>query len=452
MKKIYDSFYRKYLFRKPARLLLVMYLVVISIGTLLLMLPISSSVGEITNPIDALFTTVSATCVTGLVTVTTATNWSFFGQLVIIFLIQLGGLGVMTAASIVALIFNKKVTISSRLNLSEEKNADTIEGIIRIVKFIIFSTFIIEIFGAIFLSFTFVKEFGFLRGVWASIFHSISAFCNAGFDIVGNDSLGIYVTNYNVSIVISLLIILGGIGHVVYTDLIKNKFHFKKYAVHTKLVLVMTSILLFIPMIFFLICEYNNPDTLKNLSFFEKILASFFQSTTLRTAGFYTIRQDLFVNASAILMLVLMFIGGSPAGTAGGFKTTSFASLFLITRANVKQEKDINVFKRRIPSGIKDKVISIFTISIAWIFIAMLIISITDPAFSTFDTFYEVISAYGTVGLTRGITSTLSIGGKIIIMLTMLFGKIGPLSIIVAFINKSEPRTYREKREEILIG
>lgn len=446
------DFYRNYFLRRPTRLILSMYLIAIVIGTLLLMLPISKTAESIAGPLDTLFTTVSAICVTGLVTVTTATEWSSFGHAVIIFLIQLGGLGVMTAASIVAMIFNKKMTISSRINLTEEKNVASIEGIVRIVKFVIFSTFLIEAIGAIFLSFSFIPEFGLGKGIWFSIFHSISAFCNAGFDIVSTDSLAPYVNSLNISIVISLLIIIGGIGHVVYRDILKYKLQYKKYTLHTKVALLTTLILLVGSTLFFLVIEYNNSSSFAGLTFINKLSTAFFQASTLRTAGFYTVRQDLFANASTILMLLLMFIGGSPAGTAGGFKTTSFASLFFITKSNIKKEKNINVLGRRISDDVKQKIIAIFTISLAWIILAMIILSIAEPSMPSIDLIYEIISAYGTVGLTRGITPTLSVLSKLIIMLTMIFGKVGPLSIILAFVEESKPKSYRVLKEDLLIG
>lgn len=436
----------------PTRLLLNLYIIVVIIGTILLILPFTSRDRSWTNALDALFTTVSAVCVTGLTTVTTALNWSISGKVVIIILIQLGGLGVMTASSLVAIIFNKRLPISTRLNLAEENNVITLAGIFKMIQFILIGTFLIEFVGAVFLAFTFIPEYGVAKGIAFSIFHAISAFCNAGFDIIGESSLTPFALNINVSLVISLLIIIGGIGHRVIMELCEKKFNYKKYTVHTKLVLVMTAGLLIIPTIFFMIVEWNNPNTIGKYSFFEKFLLSFFQSTTLRTAGFFTVNQSAFLHSTTLIGLILMFIGGSPAGTAGGFKTTTTASLFLITKANVKKEKDINIFKRRIPDQITAKVVSIFTISVAWIFTAILIISISDPQFSLLDIVFEVFSAYGTVGLTRGITPLLSPIAKLVIILTMLFGKLGPLSIVLAFMTKKKPKEYREKEESIIIG
>lgn len=446
------NMYRKYISKKPARLILFMYLITIAVGTILLTLPISSSTGQWTNIMDALFTTVSAVCVTGLTTVVTAFHWSAFGKFVIISLIQLGGLGVMTAASLVALIFNKKVSISDRIKLSEEKNASSIEGIVRIIKFIIISTFIVEGIGALFLSFTFVKDFGMLRGIMYSIFHAISAFCNAGFDIIGEQSLIPYATNINISLVISSLIIVGGIGHIVISEIINKKFNFKRYNVHVKLTLLVTMILLVFPTIIFVLIEFNNPETLGNYNIFEKFIVSFFQSTTTRTAGFFSSNQAMYLNASVIITIILMFIGGSPASTAGGFKTTTFAALFLITKSNVKKEKDINIFKRRLPEEISQKVIAIFTISLAWIVSVVFLVSLFEPNISSLDIVYEVISAYATVGLTRGITPDLSTISQLLIALTMLFGKVGPISIIVAFINSDRHKSYRQQKDTILIG
>lgn len=447
-----SNYYKNYISKNPARLILFMYIMSIIIGTILLMLPISSSSGEWTSLADALFTIVSAVCVTGLTTVVTTIHWSIFGKIIILLWIQLGGLGVMTAASMVALIFNRKMSISDRLKLSEEKNAMSIEGIVRIIKFILLSTFLIEGIGAIFLSFTFVKDFGLAKGIFYGIFHSISAFCNAGFDLIGKRSITPYATNLNVIFVILPLIIIGGIGHTVIKELLVKKFRFKDYSVHTKLTLFMTAGLLIIPTIFFLIIEFNNPQTLGEYNLFNKILVACFQSTTTRTAGFYTSTQAMYLNASMVITIVLMFIGGSPAGTAGGFKTTTFAALFLITKSNVTKNKDISLFKRRLPEEISKKVIAIFTISITWIIAAVFLITLFEPMINTLDIVYEVISAYATVGLTRGITGELTIISKLIIAATMLFGKVGPISIIVAFINSDKHKSYREQKVSILIG
>lgn len=447
-----NIFKSKFLKNNPARLILFMYIVAIAIGTLLLTLPIASSAGTWTNPIDSLFTITSAICVTGLVTLTTAAHWSLFGKIVIIVWIQLGGLGIMTASTVVALFLNKKLSISERINLSEEKNASSISGIVKIVKYVLLTTFIIEAIGALILSFTFVKDFGWARGIWYSIFHSISAFCNAGFDIIGEISLMPYATNASVSLVIAALIVIAGLGYPVYKDISKYRFKFSRYSLHSKLVLIVTTALLVLPTLIFVVLEFNNPDTLGGYSLLDKIQIAFFQSVTLRTAGFFTAPQGSFINASVILMCVLMFIGGSPASTAGGFKTTSFATLLFITRSNVRKNKDVSIFRRRLPDDLGPKLTTMFTLSMLWILLAIFFLAYFEQDILTLDLAYEVISAYATVGLSRGITPNLTSASKIILVATMIFGKVGPISMITAFIKKDKVKTYREIEENILVG
>lgn len=438
--------------KNPARIILTIYIIIIFIGTILLTLPISTAYRTWTAPIDAFFTTVSAVCVTGLTTVTTAVHWSLFGKIILISLIQLGGLGVMTAASILALVFNKKMTVSNRLQLSEENNMISLNGLIKLIKFIIISTFIIEGIGALLLMTSFIPKYGFLKGVGMSFFHAISAFCNAGFDIIGETSISPFALDVSFTIVISALIIIGGIGHKVISELLEKKMNYKKYSLHTKIVLIATGALILMPTILFLIFEWNNPETLGKHNVFNKILLAFFESVTLRTAGFFTVNQGSLMNSSILLTLPLMFIGGSPAGTAGGFKTTTAASLYLITKSNLRKEKDITIFNRRLPEEVTKKTVALFTISVMWMFLAILFLAITDPGVEILDILFEVFSAYGTVGLTRGITSGLSILGKIIISLTMIFGKIGPISLVLAFIKVEKPKVYREREEAIIIG
>lgn len=438
--------------KNPARIILTIYLIIIFIGTILLTLPISTAYRTWTAPIDAFFTTVSAVCVTGLTTVTTAVHWNLFGKIILISLIQLGGLGVMTAASILALVFNKKMTVSNRLQLSEENNMISLKGLMRLIKFIIISTFIIEGIGALLLMTSFIPKYGVLKGIGMSFFHAISAFCNAGFDIIGETSISPFALDVSFTIVISALIIIGGIGHKVISELLEKKLNYKKYSLHTKIVLLATGAIILVPTILFLIFEWNNPETLGNHNVFNKILLAFFESVTLRTAGFFTVNQGSLMNSSILLTLPLMFVGGSPAGTAGGFKTTTAASLYLITKSNLRKEKDITIFNRRLPEEVTKKTVALFTISVMWMFLAILFLAITNPEVEILDILFEVFSAYGTVGLTRGITSGLSILGKIIISLTMIFGKIGPISLVLAFIKVDKPKIYREREEAIIIG
>jgi len=443
---------RKELVKKnPAKIFLVAYIVSILIGAFLLMLPISSVDGQFTNPLDAIFTATSAICVTGLVTFVTASYWTWFGKLVIILLIQLGGLGVVTAAGAVGLVINKKFSLKDRMYIAEEKNSASLTGMVKLIKFVLLATLIIEGVGALLLAIQFVPEFGFIKGSLYSIFHSISAFCNAGFDIIGPSSLVPYNSNAIVSLTISSLIVLGGIGFFVYKDVISAR-DFKHLHLHTKLVLIGTVTLIFVPALLFLIIEWNNPQTLGNLSFIGKVLSSIFQSVTTRTAGFFSIDQAAIYPFTLILTIILMFIGGAPAGTAGGLKITTFLTMFFSARSNIIKDEDVTVFKRRIPRDTVEKSYTIFFISIVWLFVAIVILALSDGEKSMADLLYELVSAYGTVGLSRGITADLSVIGKWIIIITMIFGKIGPLSMVYVFTQRTSQNIYKEAEENILVG
>lgn len=442
---------RHNLMDNPAKFFFLAYVITILIGGALLSLPISSASGSFTNPLDTTFTAASAVCVTGLVTKVTASYWSIFGKFVIIILIQLGGLGVVTAAGALGLILNKKFSVKDRLYIAEEKNAASIHGMIKLIKYVLATTFIIEGTGAIILAFKFIPEYGILRGVAFSIFHAISAFCNAGFDIIGPNSLAKYVANPHVSFTIMGLIVLAGLGFTVYKDILTNR-KFDKFRLHTKVVLVMQACLILIPAFIFLIVEWNNPNTMGGLNFGGKVTASLFQSVTPRTAGFFTINQAGIKKATLLITMFLMFIGGGPAGTAGGLKITTFFALVCATRASLRKQKDVTAFKRRIPKDIIDKSMTIFMVSIIWVGIATVILSLSDGEHSIANLLYEVISAYGTVGLSRGITPALSEMGKLTIMFTMVFGKIGPLTMIYVFSNRSSTNAYREAEENILVG
>ena len=435
----------------PAKFFFLAYVITILIGGAILSLPISSASGEFTNPLDTTFTAASAVCVTGLVTKVTASYWSIFGKFVIIILIQLGGLGVVTAAGALGLILNKKFSVKDRLYIAEEKNAATIHGMIKLIRYVLATTFIIEGTGAVILAFKFVPEYGFFKGIAYSIFHAISAFCNAGFDIIGSNSLAKYVSDSHVSFTVMGLIVLAGLGFTVYKDILTNR-KFTKFRLHTKIVLVMQACLIIVPALIFLIVEWTNPNTLKDLDVGGKITASLFQSVTPRTAGFFTIDQAGIKKATLLITMFLMFIGGAPAGTAGGLKVTTFFALVSATRAGLRKQKDVTAFRRRIPKDIIEKSMTIFMVSIIWVGLATVILTLSDGNNSLANLLYEVISAYGTVGLTRGITETLSEIGKITIMFTMVFGKIGPLTMVYVFSNRSSSNAYREAEENILVG
>lgn len=437
--------------KNPAKLFFYAYVITILTGGTLLSLPISSQSGEFTHFMDAIFTATSAVCVTGLTPVITAAHWNAFGKVVIIVLIQLGGLGIVTAAGAIGLLINKRFSVQERMYLAEEKNANSLQGMVKLLKYVIIATFSIEGVGALLLSFRFIPQFGLGRGIAYSIFHAISAFCNAGFDIIGDVSLIPYQSDVFVTLVISSLIILSGLGFIVYNDVLKAK-RFKKFRLHTKIVLVSTATLLIVPTILFLIIEWTNPATIGNLTLTGKVTSSFFQSVTTRTAGFFSIDQASLRSGSLLLTIALMFVGGAPAGTAGGLKVTTMVTLILAMVANISKNRDITAFKRRIPQEIAQKALTIFFISIFWIFITLLILSITENGLGITDLLYEIISAYGTVGLTTGITSKLTDFGKLAISFTMLFGKLGPITMVYAFARRTHNKAYREAEERILVG
>lgn len=443
---------------QPTQIMVVGFATVILIGGFLLNLPIATRSGESIGFLDALFTATSAVCVTGLVVVDTATYWNGFGQVVIIGLIQIGGLGFMTATTMFALLMKKRINLRERLLIQESLNQIDLSGLVRLTRYVILITFIIEGTGAILLSTVFVPQFGISRGAWYSIFHAISAFCNAGFDLMGSvsgpfSSLTLYVNNFTVTVTISLLIILGGLGFPVILDVIKNK-RISRLNLHSKIVLISTVILIVVGMVFMFLVEFDNPDTLGELDFGGKLLASFFQSVTARTAGFNTIDLALMHQGSLFIMIILMFIGASPASTGGGIKTTTLATLILTVRSSILGKVDIEVLGRRISNSIVKKSLGIFFIGISVVVFGTLLISTTEPQFSLVESGFEVVSAFATVGLSIGGTPELTSLGKILIMLFMFMGRVGSLTIFMAIISrgtkKSPPIRYPEGR--IIVG
>lgn len=439
------------LVNNPPLMLFISYVTIIVIGALVLMLPISTASGVVTPFVNTFFTSTSAFCVTGLVQYTTATYWSTFGQVVILIIIQMGGLGIMTLAGLVAFFTHKKISLKDRKIIREETNSDNLGGLFKLVMFILKSTFLIEGIGALFLSIEFIPRYGFLKGVWYSIFHAISAYCNAGFDILGEVSLSDYVGNVIVILTISSLIILGGLGFRVYKDILDKKTY-KKLSLHTKIVLKMTIILLLVGTIGTMILEWNNPNTLGNQNLLTKILGGFMQSTTARTAGYYSIDQVLMTDATAFLTIILMFIGGSPAGTAGGLKTTTFATLIASVNGELKNKEDVVILNKRIPRKVAKKAVAIVVVFLGWTLMATFLLIISEPNLSALNLNYEVVSAIATVGLTRGVSPNLSMFGKYLIAFTMIFGKVGPLSMLYAFSSKPKAVNYKEAEEPIIIG
>lgn len=443
---------------QPTQIMVLGFASIIVIGAILLNLPISTQSGESIGFLDALFTATSAVCVTGLVVVDTATYWSMFGQIIIIGLIQIGGLGFMTATTLFALLIRKKINLRERLLIQESLNQGDLSGLVKLTRYVILMTLTVEGIGAILLSTVFIPQFGLTRGIWYSIFHAISAFCNAGFDLMGSvsgpfSSLTYYVNNFTITMTISGLIILGGIGFPVMLDIVKMK-KFSKFNLHSKVVLITTVILISIGMLFMLTVEFNNPATLGNLNIGGKLLASFFQSVTARTAGFNTIDLGLMHQASIFIMIILMFIGASPASTGGGIKTTTLATLILAVRSFVYNKSDIEVFGRRVESSTVRKSLGIFVLGISVVVVGTLIISLSEPHFNLVEVGFEVVSAIATVGLSIGGSPSLSTVGKIFIMIFMFMGRVGALTILMAISSKGIKKnpTIRYPEGKIIVG
>lgn len=440
-------------------IILFSFLIAIAVGTLLLALPISSASGEPVPFIDALFTATTSVCVTGLVVTATVSSWSAFGQAVILALIQIGGLGIITISSGIMILAHKKMGISDRLLLQDAFNLNSLSGLVRFVKKVLLGTFIVEGIGAACLMPVFVSDFG-IKGIWISVFTAVSAFCNAGIDIVADNSLCGYATNPIINIVICALIILGGIGYIVWWDVIrvlrlrsKRKVKlFKSLTLHSKIAVTATLLLIFTGAAAIFIFEYNNPLTIGNCTLLQKVTVSFFQSVTTRTAGFATVPQENLTNASAVLCLLLMFIGGSPVGTAGGVKTVTFAVLAAAALSTVQKKEDTEIFGRQLSKNAIGKAIAVVTMSFVIMFVStLLLLSVTDaPAL---DVVYETVSATATVGLTRNLTASLGVVGKLIIIATMYLGRVGPISLAIAFGSRKENQSIvRNPVEEISVG
>ena len=434
------------------QIIMLSFLGMILLGSLLLALPVSSADGVAVPYLDALFTATTATCVTGLVTLPTFSTWSIFGQVVILALIQVGGLGVITVISAFMLLLHKRVGIGERLLLQDAFNLNTLSGIVRFVKRVLFGTFLVELLGAVFYMTVFVPQFG-LRGVWISAFTAVSAFCNAGIDIIGPNSLCDYATNPVVNLVTSALIILSGIGYIVWWDVLRvGRKGFRGLTLHSKIAISTTLILIFGGGLLIFLLEYGNPLTIGELSLFDKLQVSFFQSITTRTAGFATVPQENLTNASSVLCLLLMFIGGSPVGTAGGIKTVTVAVLAVSALATIRNQNDVTLFNRTISRQAVNKAVAVAAMSFAILFgSTMLLCAVTDA--SALDIVYETVSATATVGLTRNLTPYLSSAGKAVIIATMYLGRVGPISLALALNSSKKQRNLiKNPTEDISVG
>ena len=437
---------------KGVQILALGFILVILVGALILTLPISTTSGESTNFLDALFTATSAVCVTGLIVVDTGTYWNMFGQTVIMILIEIGGLGFMSFTTLIAIILGKKITLRERLILQDAMNTFNIQGLVKMVKYVLVFTVSVQFFGALLFSTQFVPEYGLEKGIFYSIFHSISAFCNAGFDVLGNfSSLTSYNSNAVVILVASALIIIGGLGFTVWSELYSSK-SLKKVSLHSKMVILMTTVLVLGGTILMFLFENNNVNTIANMSFMDKVMNSFFASVTPRTAGFNSISTDGMTTAGQFLTIILMFIGGSPGSTAGGIKTTTIGILIVTIICVIQGREDSEVFKRRFSKDLVYKAFTLIFIGISLVIVVTMLLSYTEKGASFISLFYETVSAFGTAGLTLGLTSELSGIGKVLIMFMMYLGRVGPLTVVLSITRKKINSGIKYPEGKILIG
>lgn len=436
----------------PTRVIALMFVAIISVGTGLLMLPLSSQSGESCAFLDALFTATSATCVTGLVPFDTGANWSGFGQAVILCMIELGGLGFMSAASLFIFLLRRKVGLRQRMVMAQALSLNDMEGVVRLQKWVLGGSLSIQAIGATVLTLRFWPRFGWGKAIWYGVFHSVSGFCNAGFDIFGTgNSLLELNSDPVVLITLMVLIVVAGLGFFVWEELARVR-RFRNFSVYTKLVLITTGVLILGGAVLFLILEWNNPGTLGNMSSADKVMNAFFQSVTLRTAGFASVDQAALTPAGKGLSLILMLIGGSSGSTAGGLKTVTFIVLLLFIWTRARGKNTVTAFRRTIPT---DKVMDAMTIAfimIALVVLGAVLICATSPVSFT-DGLFETVSALATVGVTAGVTASLSIPAQILIVVFMYFGRVGVLTISLGFLmgDKAEDR-IRYANTNLLIG
>lgn len=439
----------------PTQIIAITFAVIIVLGTVLLMLPAASRAGVSCGFRPALFTATSATCVTGLVLYDTWSQFSSFGQTVIICLIEIGGLGFMSAASLFVFLFRRKVGLKQRMILAQTLSVDEMSDVVKLQKWVLLGSLSIQLAGALVLMFRFLPGYGFRQALVWGVFHSISAFCNAGFDIFGKIAPGMSLITFNadpvVCITLMVLVVLGGLGFFVWEELVRLH-NFKKFSVYTKMVLATTAVLIVGGAAAMLLLEWNNPGTLGTMPWPQKILNAFFQSVTVRTAGFASVDQAMLTDAGKAVSLVLMLIGGSSGSTAGGLKTVSFVVLILFLWARARGKSTVQVFRRTVPG---EKVMDAMTIAGVMIllgFAGAVFISATSPV-SFLDALYEAVSALATVGLTAGVTTSLSIPAQYVIIAFMYFGRVGILTISLGFLmgDRAEER-FRYANTNLLIG
>lgn len=435
--------------KSPFRVIIVGFLLVILLGSLLLMLPISTKAGVYTPFLNALFTSTSAVCVTGLIVYDTASYWSMFGQIVIILLIQIGGLGVVTVAGAFAILSGRRIGLMQRSTMQEAIAAPNVGGIVRLTGFILKTALGIELIGAMALFPVFFKEFGALKGLWYALFHSVSAFCNAGFDLMGVktpfSSLTDYSDNLIVSVVIALLIIIGGIGFLTWDDIRVNRLHLSKYRMQSKVILTVTGMLILIPTLYFFFLEFTSAPMK------ERILLSFFQAVTPRTAGFNTADLTVLSEAGKTMIVILMLIGGSPGSTAGGMKTTTLAVLLANSFAVFRRKENAQFFNRRVSNEAVLQAATIFMMYFILFMSSALVMSVIEEL-PVLTCLFETASAIGTVGLSLGVTPQLSTASHLILIALMYFGRVGGLTLIFAAMSNVQSSVARLPQERITVG
>lgn len=434
----------------PAQFLVLGYLGTIFLGSILLALPAASVTGESIGFVNALFTATSAVCVTGLTVVNTAFDLSTFGQIIILILIQIGALGIMTMSTLFALLLGRRISLRGRLFLREELNQGYISGMVRLVRYCLAFTLVIQTIGATLLFLIFMWDMPVVKALYFAIFHAVSAFANAGFDIFGN-SLESYVTNIPVSLTMAMLFIIGGLGFGVMAEIYENPC-WKRFSLHTRMVLKVTAVLIAAGWLVIALAEWRNPRTLGSLPLSGKLIASFFTAVTPRTAGFNTIPTHALAPTTLFFIMGLMFVGASPGSTGGGVKTTTIAVIVAGLRSVVKGQRDVNISGRRLPEGDFEKGVAIVTLSLFLVTTVTMILLATEGQ-GFLATLFEVMSAFGTVGLSTGITPSLTPIGKMLLVITMFCGRVGPITLALALGQRTAAEgRIRYPEEKISLG
>lgn len=447
---------KRFFLLSPSQVLVLGFAIVILIGALILTLPQTSTKGDGLSFLDALFTATSATCVTGLIVTDTGTHFNTFGQIVVILLIQIGGLGFMSMSLLMSMLLGQKIGLRSRILAKESFNQLNLAGIVKMTQKVLAMTLTIELIGAVILTLAWMREVPFSKAVYYGIFHSISAFCNAGFDLMGNySSITAYQNDWLIPITIACLIILGGLGFTVINE-VCNYRRQKYLSLHTKMVLQVTGWLILVGTVLIFFLELQNGKTIANLSLSAKIINSFFQSVTCRTAGYNTLPLGEMTTASLFIMVILMFIGASPGSTGGGIKTSTFGSMLLAIKATIYGQEDIEYSGKRISREIVRRAFALTALALFLIVVATLIMSLSESHINTRNSFlkllFEVVSAFGTVGLSTGITPTLTPIGKMVLIAMMFIGRLGPLTIAVALAVNKKKKAFRYPEDRIIVG